>query len=124
PWVDLEGKAPSIENRAAQDPMVTKATLHWMAAMYLNGADPRTPLAAPLYADLKGLPPVMVQVGTAEILLDDGVRIAEKLHAAGVETLLRVWPNMFHIWPVFAPHLSEGRDACLEAGNFIRAKTA
>ena len=76
PWVDLEGLGGSIESRAEQDPMVQKPGLIWMAGLYLNGASPRTPLAAPLYADLKGLPPVLVQVGTAETLLDDATRIA------------------------------------------------
>ena len=70
--------------RAAQDPMVQKPGLSWMADMYLAGKDARTPLAAPLHADLDGLPPILVQVGTAETLLDDATRIAERLHTAGV----------------------------------------
>ena len=92
--------------------------------MYLTGKNARTPLAAPLHADLKGLPPVLVQVGTAETLLDDATRIAEKLHSAGVEVKLSVWPNQLHVFPFFAPILSEGRDGCLEIGNFIRSKTS
>ncbi len=124
PWVDLEGMGNSITSRAAQDPMVQKDGLLWMAKLYLNGKDAKTPLAAPLHADLKDLPPVLVQVGTAETLLDDATRIAEKLHAAGVDVRLAVWPNMLHVFPMFAPVLSEGRDGCIEIGNFIRAKTA
>jgi monoterpene epsilon-lactone hydrolase len=124
PWVDLEGVGNSITSRAAQDPMVQKDGLLWMAKMYLNGKDAKTPLAAPLHADLKDLPPILVQVGTAETLLDDATRIAEKLHAAGVDVRLAVWPNMLHVFPMFAPVLSEGRDGCIEIGNFIRAKTA
>ncbi len=124
PWVDLEGLGDSITTRSAQDPMVQKDGLLWMAKMYLNGKDPRTPLAAPLHADLKDLPPVLVQVGTAETLLDDAIRIAEKMHAAGVDARLAIWPNMLHVFPLFAPVLSEGRDGCIEIGNFIRAKTA
>jgi epsilon-lactone hydrolase len=124
PWVDLEGLGTSITTRSAQDPMVQKDGLLWMAKMYLNGKDPKTPLAAPLHADLKSLPPVLVQVGTAETLLDDGIRIAEKMHAAGVDARLAIWPNMLHVFPLFAPILSEGRDGCIEIGNFIRAKTA
>ena len=76
--------------------------------MYLAGKDARTPLAAPLHADLKGLPPILVQVGTAETLLDDATRIAERLHSAGGEVKLSVWPNMLHVFPLFAPILSEG----------------
>jgi epsilon-lactone hydrolase len=124
PWVDLEGLGNSITTRSAQDPMVQKDGLLWMAKMYLNGKDPKTPLAAPLHADLKGLPPTLVQVGTGETLLDDGLRIAEKMHAAGVDARLAIWPNMLHVFPLFAPILSEGRDGCIEIGNFIRAKTA
>lgn len=123
PWVDLEGLGNSITTRATQDPMVQKDGLLWMAGMYLNGKDAKTPLAAPLHADLKGLPPILVQVGTAETLLDDSTRIAEKLHAAGVEVRLSAWPNMLHVFPLFAPILSEGRDGCLEIGIFIRGKT-
>ncbi len=124
PWVDLEGLGNSITTRAEQDPMVQKDGLLWMAKMYLNGKDPRTPLAAPLYADLKDLPPVLIQVGSAETLLDDAIRIAEKMHAAGVDARLAIWPNMLHVFPLFAPVLSEGRDGCIQIGNFIRSKTA
>ncbi len=124
PWVDLEGTGNSMATRAAQDPMVQKDVLLWMAGMYLNGKDAKTPLAAPLHADLRGLPSILVQAGTAETLLDDATRIAEKLHAAGGDVRLAVWPNMLHVFPLFAPILSEGRDGCLEIGAFIRSKTA
>jgi acetyl esterase/lipase len=124
PWVDLEGVGDSITARAAQDPMVQKDGLLWMAGLYLNGKDAKTPLAAPLHADLKGLPPILVQAGTAETLLDDATRVAEKLHAAGVDVRLAIWPNMLHVFPLFAPILSEGRDGCLEIGSFIRSRIA
>ncbi|MGE5148481.1 MAG: alpha/beta hydrolase [Rhodospirillaceae bacterium] len=124
PWVDLEGVGTSMTARSAQDPMVQKAGLTWMADMYLAGKDARAPLAAPLHADLKDLPPVLVQVGTAETLLDDATRIAERLHSAGGEVKLSVWPNMLHVFPLFAPILSEGRDGCLEIGQFIKARMA
>jgi epsilon-lactone hydrolase len=124
PWVDLEGLGNSLTTRSAQDPMVQKDGLLWMAKMYLNGKDPKTPLAAPLHADLKGLPPTLVQVGTAETLLDDAIRIAERMHAAGVDARLAIWPNQLHVFPLFAPILSEGRDGCIEIGTFIRSKTA
>jgi monoterpene epsilon-lactone hydrolase len=120
PWIDLEGQGASITTRAAQDPMVQKAGLLWMAGLYLAGKDPRTPLAAPLHADLTGLPPVLVQVGTAETLLDDATRLAEKLYRAGGDVRLAVWPDMLHVFPFFAPILSEGRDGCSEIGQFIR----
>jgi epsilon-lactone hydrolase len=124
PWVDLEGLGNSITARAAQDPMVQKNGLLQMAALYLNGQDAKAPLAAPLHAELKGLPPILVQVGSAETLLDDATRIAEKLHTAGVDVTLAVWPNMLHVFPFFAPILSEGRDGCREIGSFIRGRIA
>lgn len=124
PWVDLEGLGNSMVTRSAQDPMVQKDSLKWFAAQYLGNAPATTPLAAPLHADLKGLPPILVQVGTAETLLDDATRIAEKLHTAGVEVRLAIWPNMLHVFPLFAPVLSEGRDGCIEIGSYIRNKCA
>jgi acetyl esterase/lipase len=124
PWVDLEGVGTSMTARAADDPMVQKDGLSWMAGLYLNGADPRTPLAAPLHAELSGLPPILIQVGTAETLLDDATRIAQKLHRAGVSVRLAVWPNMLHVFPLFAPILSEGADGCAEIGAFIRSGRA
>ncbi len=124
PWVDMEAVGTSMTARAKQDPMVQKPGLQWMAGLYLAGKDPKSPLAAPLHADLKGLPPVLVQVGSAETLLDDATRIAERLHKSGVEVKLAIWPNQLHVFPFFAPILSEGRDGCVEIGNFIRAKTS
>ncbi len=123
PWVDLEGLGNSITARAAQDPMVQKDGLLWMAGMYLGGKDAKTPLAAPLHADLKGLPPILVQVGTAETLLDDATRIAEKLHAAGVDVRLAIWPNMLHVFPLFAPSCRKGATAASRSAAFIRSKT-
>jgi acetyl esterase/lipase len=124
PWVDLEGVGASMTARSAQDPMVQKDGLMWMAGMYLKGKDARTPLAAPLHADLKGLPPLLIQVGTAETLFDDATRLAEKLHAGGGEVKLSAWANMLHVFPLFAPILSEGREGCVEIGTYIRGKMA
>ncbi|MGD9880657.1 MAG: alpha/beta hydrolase [Reyranella sp.] len=124
PWVDLEGLGNSMATRSAQDPIVQKDSLKWFAAQYLGTTAATTPLAAPLHANLDGLPPILVQAGTAETLLDDATRIAEKLHTAGVEVRLAIWPNMLHVFPLFAPILSEGRDGCLEIGSFIRSKCA
>jgi epsilon-lactone hydrolase len=122
PWVDLECTGTSVATRAERDPILTKEFLSWMAGLFLHGKDPRTPLASPLHADLAGLPPMLIQVGTAEILLDDSLRIAERLHRAGVDVHLTVWPDMPHVFAFFAPILSEGRDGCLETGNYIRCK--
>ena len=124
PWVDLEGLGDSMDARAEADPLVQREALARFAGFYLNGADPKSPLAAPLYADLAGLPALLIQVGTAETLLDDSIRLAARAEAAGVTVTLDVWENMIHVWQMFAPMLSEGREAIAQAGAFIREQTA
>src|SRR5215475_2092435 len=102
PWVDLEGTGGSMKTKADVDPIVQKAGIEQMAAAYLGGKDPRTPLAAPLYADLAGLPPLLIQVGTAETLLDDASRLAERARKAGVAVTYEPWEGMIHVWHLFA----------------------
>ena len=92
--------------------------------LYLNGTDPRTPLAAPVYADLRGLPPLLIQVGTAECLLDDSIRLAESAQQAGVQITLEKWPQMIHVWQLFESMLEEGQQAIERIGEFIRANTS
>lgn len=121
PWVDLEGIGDSMTSKAAADPLVQKEGLVEMAAAYLAGKNPRTPLAAPLYADLAGLPPLLIQVGTAETLLDDSTRLAERARKAGVKVTLEPWENMIHVWQIFAPMLDEGQKAIEKIGEFVRA---
>jgi acetyl esterase/lipase len=120
PWVDLEGIGASHTTKAAVDPFVSKEMTQFLAQQYLGGRDPRTPLAAPLYADLHGLPPLLIQVGTAEILFDDATRIADRAKAAGVQVSLDVWDDMIHVWQLFAPLLPEGQQAIERIGAFIR----
>ena len=123
PWVDLLGEGESMTSRAEVDPMVQKEALLWYTDLYMAGGDPKDPLASPLYADLSGLPPVLIQVGDAETLLDDSTRLADRMKAAGVEVELEVWDRMIHVWQLFAPILSEGHEAVAKAGAFIAAKT-
>jgi acetyl esterase/lipase len=124
PWVDLEGIGESMTTKAAVDPMVQKAGLVEMGKLYLGGKDPRTPLAAPLYADLTGLPPLLIQVGTAETLMDDSSRIAERARKAGVKVTYERWDNMFHVFQMFAPILDEGQQAIEKIGEFVRRSAA
>jgi epsilon-lactone hydrolase len=121
PWVDLEAIGGSMTAKASVDPLIQKAYLMELAAAYLKGADPRTPLASPLYADLRGLPPMLIQVGSAETLLDDSVRLAGAAGAAGVRVTLEVWPDMIHAWHLFYPQLADGRRALAQVGAFIRS---
>ena len=122
PWVDLEGIGESMSSRAHLDPMVQKDHLLRMAKLYLGDLHPRTPLAAPLYADLSGLPPMLIQVGTAETLLDDANRIAERARKAGVDVTLDVWEDMIHVFQAFAPILPEGQQAVDQIGEYLRAR--
>jgi phosphinothricin tripeptide acetyl hydrolase len=124
PWLDLAGTGASLETLKARDPLVTAEDLHRWAKAYAGARDLRDPLLSPLYADLKGLPPLLVHVGGDEVLLDDSLRFARAAIAAGVEAHLEVWPGMIHVWPWFARRLSEGREAIQRLGNYARAKVA
>jgi len=124
PWVDLEEKGESMTTRAKADPVVQREGLIGMAQAYLAGKDPRTPLASPLHADLKGLPPLLIQVGDAETLLDDSTRIAERARAAKVQVQLEVWPEMIHVWQLFASFLPEGQEAVEGIGKYIHQHTS
>ena len=119
PWVDLEGTGESMKTRAEADPVVTPQGIRWMAKFYAGDKDPRTPLISPLHADLKGLPPLLIHVGTAEVLLDDSTRLAERAKAAGVDVVLEPWEDMIHVWHYFASMLPEGQQAIDRIGEFI-----
>ena len=123
PWVDMEGLGESMNSRASLDPMVQREGLVAMAETYLGGADPKTPLAAPIYADLHSLPPLLIQVGTDETLYDDATRLTSRAEAAGVETCFESWDEMIHVWHLFAPMLDEGQRAIERIGEFVRGKT-
>jgi acetyl esterase/lipase len=102
--------------------MVQRDGLLKMAAAYLGGKPPRTPLASPLYADLSGLPPLLIQVGTAETLLDDSTRLAERARKAGVDVTLEPWEDMIHVWQAFASMLPEGQQAVERIGAFLKMR--
>jgi epsilon-lactone hydrolase len=122
PWVDLTGDSETMTSKAAVDPMVQREPLRTLAKHYLGSADPRTPLASPLFADLKGLPPLLIQVGDSETLLDDSRHFAERARKAGVEVELEVWPEMIHVWHAFAALLPEGREAIERLGAHLRKR--
>jgi acetyl esterase/lipase len=122
PWTDLAGTGASVKTKAAEDPMVNEAGLKMMAQAYLASADARDPLASPLYAKLSGLPPLLIQVGSAEILLDDATRVTERARAAGVEVVLEPWEDMIHVFQAF-PMLAEAGQAIEKIGSFVRSRT-
>lgn len=117
PWVDLEGTGASAAPGAVNDPMVTLAGIQGMAAAYAGG-QLTAPLASPLHADLSRLPPLLIQVGTREILLDDARRIAAKARAAGVSVTLQEEAGLIHVWQLF-PGVPEADQAVVRIGDFV-----
>ncbi|MEO3473539.1 alpha/beta hydrolase [Roseomonas sp. CAU 1739] len=122
PWVDMAMTGASMDSKDAVDPLIHRSYLEELAAAYCGDAAADHPLVSPLHADLAGLPPVLVQVGSAETLLDDAVRIAGRLGAADVPVRLEVWPQMIHAWMLWAARLEDGRRALASVGAFLRAR--
>lgn len=120
PWFDLGGTGDSNTTRAASDPVVNMPGLLRMAQMYIGDRKPEeVPTGSPLYSDPKGLPPLLLQVGDVEILLDDSTRFAEKASAAGVDVQLEVWPEMVHVWHAFGDMVPESKDAVEKVAKFL-----
>ncbi len=122
PWLDLTLSGESVSRRAVEDPMTSAKQLKMMAEAYLAGGDPKAPTASPLFADPTGLPPLLIHVGTAEILHDDATRFAERARAAGVDVTLEIWEDMLHVWHVFADLLPEARQAIDRVGAYLRER--
>ncbi|MEL0111905.1 MAG: alpha/beta hydrolase [Rickettsiales bacterium] len=120
-WTDLAQTGESLQSKADVDPIISKLYLDRMAGYYLNGADAETPLASPLYGDLSGLPPLLIQIGDAETLLDDSSRLAERARAAGVDVTYEPWEDMFHGWHSSAHILPEAQQAIDSIGKFCRS---
>ncbi|HEY3230810.1 MAG TPA: alpha/beta hydrolase [Roseiflexaceae bacterium] len=124
PWVDLALTGSSIQSHAAIDPLVSPESLRLAASYYMGDADPKTPLASPVYADLRGLPPLLIQVGAHEVLLSDSTRLAEQARAVGMDVTIEVWDAMWHVWHAWAEVLPEGKQAIQRIGAFIRQQLA
>lgn len=122
PWTDLALTGRSLIEYGFSDPMAPVELMPKAVELYLAGADPRSPYASPLYGDPAGLPPTLIFVGSDEALRDDAVRMAERLRAVDRDIELEVWPRMFHVWPMFARILPEGRAAIARIGAFLRAR--
>ena len=121
PTVDLTSSGASMTERADQDPISTPAMLRQFASDYLAGADPKTPLASPLFAALSGLPPLLVQVGTADLLLSDSERLATAAAKAGVEVILEVGEGLPHVYPIMLG-TPEAAEATEQIGKFLQAR--
>jgi acetyl esterase/lipase len=122
PFADLEGTGESM--RSADDPLITKDAIAMMTAAYLQGRDPKQPTASPVHADYRGLPPLLIQVGTREVLLDDSRRVGERARAAGVDVTLEIGEGLIHVWQLFGPSVPESVEAVDRIGAFVRRRTA
>ncbi len=121
PWTDLTMSGATLVTKDAVDPLIHKGYLGELADAYVPAGMTRTdPRISPLFADLRGLPPMLIQVGSAETLLDDSVRFAGAAGAAAVAATLEIWPDMIHAWPLWNAKLEAGRQALVRVGQFIR----
>lgn len=120
PWTDLAATGQSLVDNRDKDTLIPGDGLREGAELYLAGADPHEPYASPLYGDPTGLPPILIQVGSDEVLLDDSRRMAHRLEDHDVSVVLDVWLEMPHVWQVLAMFLPEGRLAVERIGYFLR----
>jgi len=122
PWTDLALTGESLTTKAEADPMITNDGITRVRDAYVGDSDPSEPLVSPIYADLSGLPPLLIQVGENEVLLDDSTRLAKRAEAAGVDVTIEVWPEMIHVWHFFAEMLPEGQQAIDRIGDWVRQR--
>lgn len=120
PWTDLTLSGESVTTRAEVDPMIKLGEAGEQIAGYVGQHDPANPLISPIFADLHGLPPLLIHVGNDEVVLDDSVRLAERAQAAGTAVTLKVWEGMWHVFQALAVMLPEGRDSIAELGAFVK----
>jgi acetyl esterase/lipase len=124
PWTDLAGTGASLRANDGRDAMFRPENIPQFASVYLNGARADDPRASPLYAPLHGLPPMLLQVGSTELLLDDSRRVHDRVLAAGGSSQLAVYDNVHHVWQMTTPFVPEARSALGEAAAFISAHLA
>ena len=122
PWTDMEGTGESMKTRADVDMIVSPDAIMQLSGVFLGGADPRDPYAAPHHADPAGLPPTYIQVGDEEVLLDDSIRFADKAKQAGVDVTLEIFPEMQHVFQIAAGNLPEADEAIAKIGAWLRTK--
>lgn len=124
PWTDLTGSGESYRTLEHEDPMVSKSVVDLVSASYLAGTAPTLPYVSPLFGDLAGLPPVLLQVGSREILRSDAERFAAGLREAGGTGVLEVWPGMVHVWHLHHSRLAKAREAVSRLGGWLHAQAA
>ncbi len=121
PWTDLTLSGESIETKKDKDPLITRHLLEIFSKRYYADSDPKDPLISPLFADVKGFPPTLIQVGGHEVLFDDSIRMAQKMNKAGVQVRLEIYENMMHVWQFFGGIVPEANQAIEEIGEFVKS---
>ncbi|GAB2481228.1 alpha/beta hydrolase [Comamonas humi] len=126
PWADMTATADSYHRNAKRDPVLNRSIMQFLAEQYLGKRPRETPLASPVFADLSGIAPLTIFVGSTEALLDDAIALTRAAGLADVSVRLEIWPKMFHIWPNYHPVLAQGRQGIARAGRLLReaAQTA
>jgi epsilon-lactone hydrolase len=122
PWTDMTCSAESYTTRLEIDPMVLGNGLEKMADFYVGDTDKKDPLASPVFADMTGMPPLLIHVGGREVLYDDAITVYENAKKAGVDVELLDEPEMFHVWHAFAPMLEEAQEAVDKIGVYLQSK--
>ncbi len=123
PWADLTFTGDSMIVKDKVDAMLGRSSLSWFAGQYLAGQDPAQPLASPIFADLKGLPPILIQVGSNEVLLDDAIRLNKALKQVDGDVTLEVWEAQMHVWHLMSMIVPEGKHAINVIGTFVKTHT-
>jgi epsilon-lactone hydrolase len=124
PWTDLTLSGDSVTTNDGADSMISQVSLAKFADLYVGKRDKRAPLASPLFADLAGLPPMLIQVGSTEVLLSDSQRLAQKVRDTGGEAIVDVWDNMPHVFALLAARIPEGKAAVVKLGEFLTNRTS
>lgn len=122
PWANLEMTGASYTTRDGVDPLCTREFLVLMARTILGSTRPNDPDVSPVFADVRGLPPILVQIGESEVMLSDAIRLTTHLGEARVQSSLEIWPDMFHVWPMFAGVLPEADEALESAAAFLERR--
>ncbi|OUS13193.1 alpha/beta hydrolase [Gammaproteobacteria bacterium 53_120_T64] len=123
PWADLTFTGDSMIVKDKVDAMLSRDSLSWFAGLYLAGQDAADPKASPIFADLSGLPPLLIQVGSNEVLLDDAIRLNKAVKKAGGDATLEVWDGQMHVWHLMATIVPEGKHAVNVIGTFVKTHT-
>ena len=122
PWTDLAMSAETLRENAKKDPWLRASDLYFMAELYVGDNDPTNPYISPLFGDLKSLCPILIHVGTNEVIMDDSTRFTEKAKKAGNDVTLEKFDDMVHVFHAFADWAPEGQEAINKIGEYIQSK--